>query len=113
MTILMADTEPGVTRTRPGWSTDASLPALRQAWCIALCRATEVVGELAIFANGRELQRRLSLEIAIILRPGCFQSLLLAGVRDVDVQPLGDPLCAGMWRRPRRLVAGDAVALSS
>ncbi|MCB1953613.1 MAG: diguanylate cyclase, partial [Rhodocyclaceae bacterium] len=81
VTILMADTEPERhTRTRPGWSLDASLPALRQPLVYSpYAEATEVVGELAIFANGRELQRRLYREIAIIFATQLLQSLLLAG----------------------------------
>ncbi|MCZ4303870.1 diguanylate cyclase [Zoogloeaceae bacterium G21618-S1] len=81
VTILMADAPPEIhTRTRPDWSLDASLPVLRQSLVYSpYPEAREVVGELAVFANGRELQRRLYREIAIIFATQLLQSLLLAG----------------------------------
>ena len=81
VTLRMADTAPEVhVRDRTGWTPDPTLPVLRRALTYSpYAGASEIVGELEIFADGRELRARLRREIVIIFVTQLVQSLLLAG----------------------------------
>lgn len=81
VTLRMADTAPEVhVRDRTGWTRDETLPVLRRALMYSpYAGASEIVGELEIFADGRELQARLYREIIVIFITQLVQSLLLAG----------------------------------
>lgn len=81
VTIRLADTAPEVhTRERPGWTAEPSLAPLRKALVVApYDGSSEVVGELEIVADGRELFARLRPEILVIFLTQLLQSLLLAG----------------------------------